>query len=135
MTRRGSTHERQIDAYVGARMTAKRTALKLSQSEVARRLGITFQQIQKYEKGLNRVSASRLLLIAEILREEPSWFLPDAGAGKAVLSAQDRLATTKGGLELAQLFLDMAKDRQDSLLSVARSLAGPSVSDLQEMLA
>ncbi len=56
-----------IDAYVGAQIKQRRTIVGMSQTELANRLGITFQQVQKYEKGANRVGSSRLYEIAEIL--------------------------------------------------------------------
>jgi transcriptional regulator with XRE-family HTH domain len=57
----------EIDAHIGARLRAARLRSGLSQENLAGRLGITFQQIQKYEKGTNRISASRLLQIATVL--------------------------------------------------------------------
>lgn len=56
-----------IDAYVGAQIKKRRTVVGMSQTELANRLGITFQQVQKYEKGANRVGSSRLYEISEIL--------------------------------------------------------------------
>jgi transcriptional regulator with XRE-family HTH domain len=56
-----------IDEFIGARMRERRTALNVSQAELANALGISFQQIQKYEKGLNRVSAARLFDICGAL--------------------------------------------------------------------
>ena len=56
-----------IDAYVGAQIKQRRTIVGMSQTELANRLGITFQQVQKYEKGANRVGSSRLYEISEIL--------------------------------------------------------------------
>lgn len=56
-----------IDAYVGQRIKERRTLVGVSQTGLADHLGITFQQVQKYEKGTNRVSASRLYEIAQIL--------------------------------------------------------------------
>ena len=56
-----------IDAYVGAQIKKRRTVVGMSQTILANKLGITFQQVQKYEKGANRVGASRLYEIAEIL--------------------------------------------------------------------
>ena len=52
----------EIDAYVGARIGLRRSALGLSQSALAQQLGVSFQQVQKYETGQNRISASRLVL-------------------------------------------------------------------------
>ena len=56
-----------IDVHVGSRIRLRRTMLGLSQEKLGERLGITFQQVQKYEKGTNRVGASRLQNIAGIL--------------------------------------------------------------------
>ena len=56
-----------IDAFVGGKIKLRRAVVGMSQTELANRLGITFQQVQKYEKGANRVGASRLYLISEIL--------------------------------------------------------------------
>jgi transcriptional regulator with XRE-family HTH domain len=56
-----------IDVHVGARLRARRTLLGLSQTVVADSIGLTFQQLQKYEKGANRISASRLYDLSQIL--------------------------------------------------------------------
>lgn len=63
-----------IDVEVGAKIKARRRLLGMSQDTLAARLGVTFQQIQKYEKGTNRVSASRLVVIANTLGLPPSYF-------------------------------------------------------------
>jgi transcriptional regulator with XRE-family HTH domain len=62
-----------IDRYIGARMRAQRLALKMSQEQLAKELGVSFQQIQKYEKGVNRVSAARLFEICKALKVSLSW--------------------------------------------------------------
>jgi transcriptional regulator with XRE-family HTH domain len=56
-----------VDAYIGAQMRDRRTALDISQTALGEKLGVTFQQIQKYESGENRVSAARLFEICEVL--------------------------------------------------------------------
>lgn len=63
-----------IDVEVGRRIRMRRTLLVLSQTTLADALGITFQQVQKYEKGTNRVGASRLQAIAEFLQAPVSFF-------------------------------------------------------------
>ncbi|XUY29922.1 helix-turn-helix domain-containing protein (plasmid) [Agrobacterium sp. rho-8.1] len=63
-----------IDAEVGARIRSQRRALGLSQGKLAEALGITFQQVQKYEKGTNRVGASRLQNLANVLRVPVGYF-------------------------------------------------------------
>ncbi|MFK0207709.1 helix-turn-helix domain-containing protein [Agrobacterium sp. NPDC090283] len=67
-----------IDIHVGARIRLRRTLLGMSQDRLGTSLGITFQQIQKYERGMNRVGASRLQLIANILDVPVSFFFEDA---------------------------------------------------------
>jgi transcriptional regulator with XRE-family HTH domain len=56
-----------VDAYIGARMREARSTLNMSQTELGEKLGVSFQQVQKYEIGLNRVSAARLFEICEAL--------------------------------------------------------------------
>ena len=67
-----------VDIHVGQKIRARRMFLRMSQTEVADRLGITFQQIQKYEKGMNRVGASRLQQISEVLGVSPFYFFEGA---------------------------------------------------------
>lgn len=63
-----------IDVYVGTRMRRRREALGISQGRLGRHLGLTFSQIQKYEKGTNRIGAGRLYQIASFLGVQPSHF-------------------------------------------------------------
>ena len=67
-----------IDIHVGSRVRLKRTMMGLSQEKLGESLGVTFQQVQKYEKGANRIGASRLQQIAAILKTPISFFFEDA---------------------------------------------------------
>jgi transcriptional regulator with XRE-family HTH domain len=67
-----------IDSHVGARLRARRTLIGMSQEKLGAALDITFQQIQKYEKGANRIGASRLQEIARILQVPPAFFFEGA---------------------------------------------------------
>lgn len=67
-----------IDVHVGGRIRLRRNMLGMSQEKLGENLGITFQQIQKYEKGTNRVGASRLQAISSILNVPVSFFFEDA---------------------------------------------------------
>lgn len=67
----------QIDIHVGNRLRSRRLVLGLSQEKLGERLGITFQQIQKYEKGTNRVSASKLQAAASVLNVPIGYFFED----------------------------------------------------------
>ena len=62
-----------IDVYVGTRLKIRRNELGLSQNEIGRLTGVTFQQIQKYEKGSNRIGSSRLYEFAKILKRLVSY--------------------------------------------------------------
>lgn len=66
-----------IDIHVGSRLRLRRTLMGLSQTDLAKSVGLTFQQVQKYESGANRVSASRLYHIAETLDVPVSFFFDD----------------------------------------------------------
>jgi transcriptional regulator with XRE-family HTH domain len=83
------------DIYVGSRIRLRRNMLGMSQENLGEKLGITFQQIQKYEKGTNRVGASRLQAISSILGVPVSFFFEDFpsqdGTGKGF--AEDSSAT------------------------------------------
>jgi transcriptional regulator with XRE-family HTH domain len=63
-----------VDSHVGARMKLRRTLLGMSQERLGEALGLTFQQVQKYERGVNRVSASRLYDLARVLDVPISFF-------------------------------------------------------------
>jgi transcriptional regulator with XRE-family HTH domain len=86
MTRRGGTSARRVephDVEVGRRIRIRRLERQMSQTELATRLGVTFQQVQKYEKGLNRVGAGRLMRVAEALEVPVSFFFLEEGRGAA----------------------------------------------------
>lgn len=80
-TKAKATNKKQpnpIDAHVGTRIRLRRNMAGMSQEKLGEQLGITFQQIQKYEKGTNRVGASRLQAIASILNVPVAFFFEDA---------------------------------------------------------
>jgi transcriptional regulator with XRE-family HTH domain len=70
-----------IDVHVGTRIRLRRTLLGMSQERLAEAIGLTFQQVQKYEKGANRVSSSRLFDLSHILDVQLSYFFDDMAAG------------------------------------------------------
>jgi transcriptional regulator with XRE-family HTH domain len=78
------------DKKLGEKIRTRRTAAGMSQTELGEALGVTFQQVQKYEKGVNRISAVRLEQIAEALDESISYFQTD---GHAVSKAGQELQT------------------------------------------
>lgn len=66
-----------VDAHVGSRLRLRRTLMGMSQEKLGEAVGLTFQQIQKYEKGANRIGASRLFQFSRILEVPPSFFFDD----------------------------------------------------------
>lgn len=76
----------EIDICVGGKIRARRNSLKLSQTELASKLGITFQQVQKYERGSNRVGASRLYKISQILSVPVAYFFSDSESTLSLVS-------------------------------------------------
>ena len=78
----GQRSTNKIDEEIGRRLRARRLDLALSQEHVAQAVGVTFQQLQKYEKGVNRVSASKLFVLARILEISPARLMPTAPWGE-----------------------------------------------------
>ena len=70
-----------VDVHVGKRIRERRLRLGISQEKLAASLGLSFQQVQKYEKGVNRIGASRLQMIAAILKMPVNIFFDGAGRG------------------------------------------------------
>jgi transcriptional regulator with XRE-family HTH domain len=87
---RGTGVPNPIDVHVGGRIRMRRLLLGMNQETLANALGLTFQQVQKYEGGANRVSASRLSAMAEILGVPISYFFGDLRSDDAELSPEDR---------------------------------------------
>ena len=118
-----------VDVHVGGRIRMRRKALGLSQTQLADSVGITFQQLQKYERGTNRVSASKLYGMAVTLQISVAWFFegmpPLEGEGPIDRRTQAarRFMATEEGLELASLMpqLPMAQRRQ--ILALAKTLS------------
>lgn len=77
--KRGSTAYNPIDVHVGARLRARRTLLGLTQMALGDAMGMTFQQLQKYEKGSNRISASRLYDVSKLMDVDIGYFFDEMG--------------------------------------------------------
>lgn len=82
-----------IDVHVGSRVRLRRTLLGMSQEKLGEAIGLTFQQVQKYERGANRIGASRLFDLSRVLDVPVSFFfddMPDDDEGPAPVRAEDR---------------------------------------------
>jgi len=122
-----------VDKYVGSRVRMRRIMLGMSQEKLGEALGLTFQQVQKYEKGTNRVGASRLQQISEIL-QVPVSFLFDGGPsgiantdgfseGSSPTYVADFLATTEG-LALTRAFTRIADPKlRRSIVELVEQIA------------
>jgi len=103
----GKRSPNQTDIHIGKRVRMMRLARGLSQTDLATRLGITFQQIQKYERGTNRVGAGRLQEMANLLGVTPAFFFEDGPRvkpGKSAPSETTELLANKYNLALARAF-------------------------------
>jgi len=83
-----------IDIHVGQRIKARRVGLRISQSDIGKALDVTFQQIQKYENGANRVGASNLYRLATALDVDVSYFFADMPSGAKMKSLSDQPASS-----------------------------------------
>ena len=97
MTKKTATSAKRpnsTDTYVGGRVRMRRKILGMNQEKLSEQLGITFQQVQKYEKGANRIGASRLQAISQILEVPIGYFFPqEPAAGGMGGSAQSDYAS------------------------------------------
>lgn len=123
-----------IDIHVGSRVRLRRMMLGMSQEKLGEHLGITFQQIQKYEKGTNRIGASRLQAIARVLSVPVSFFFEDApgnlpvagdqgfdGAASAVME----LLSTAEGLRLNRAFRAINDPKvRNRVVALVQALSG-----------
>jgi transcriptional regulator with XRE-family HTH domain len=122
-----------VDVHVGLQVRLRRKELKISQEKLAETLGLTFQQVQKYERGANRISASKLYEIARTLRVPMAWFfegLSDPSEGRDdnapppdSASFAHEFLLTQEGIDLASLFPRLRQRRvRRRLVELVRSL-------------
>lgn len=125
-----------IDIHVGSRVRLRRMMLGMSQEKLGEHLGITFQQIQKYEKGTNRIGASRLQAIARVLTVPVAFFFEDAPGVTPVAGNQgfeetqatsyvvDFLSSSEG-LQLNKAFVQIVDPKvRRKVVDLVRALAG-----------
>jgi transcriptional regulator with XRE-family HTH domain len=122
-----SKQAQDIDRHVGARLRERRLLLGLTQQELAAPIGLTYQQTQKYETGINRISVGRLYQLAQALGVEVGYFFDGLtstpAAGKA--TPQQRLM-----LELTRNFMAISDRRhQEAICILGRSLANHDLGD------
>jgi transcriptional regulator with XRE-family HTH domain len=91
-----------IDVHVGSRVRLRRTLLGMTQETLGERLGLTFQQVQKYERGTNRIGASRLFDLARILDVPISFFFDDLPDDAGGATSGSRLQQSGAGMQPSQ---------------------------------
>ena len=127
-----------IDEYVGAQLRQRRTLMGLSQEKLAEAVGITFQQIQKYENGANRVSAGRLFEFSKILNIPISYFFDNildekssqspfygmAEESQAGFEPQEDLIRKKETIDLIRTYYSVKnEDQRKDLLKMVKTMA------------
>lgn len=118
-----------VDIHVGARIRMRRKSMGLSQTQLADSVGITFQQLQKYERGANRVSASKLYGMAVTLQTSVAWFfegmppLDSVVDGDKRTMAVRRFMATEEGVELASLVPQLPLSQRLQILALAKTLS------------
>jgi transcriptional regulator with XRE-family HTH domain len=119
----GRRRPEDIDRYVGARTRERRMMLGLRQQQLAELIGVSFQQVYKYEQGTNRISAGRLYQIAQALDTDVRYFFDGIGGnGPFRPTQQQRLL-----LELVRNFMAIQHRRhQQEIVSLVRALAEPA---------
>ena len=126
-----------IDVHVGSRMRLRRMLIGMSQEKLGEKMGLTFQQIQKYEKGVNRIGASRLFQLSQIMGIPVQFFFEEApvvgnhrdeeATGFAESEGENYIVSflnTREGLELNRAFLKITDPKvRRSVVELVRSLA------------
>jgi transcriptional regulator with XRE-family HTH domain len=133
---RGSRRANPVDVHVGSRVRLRRMLLGMSQEKLGEHLGLTFQQIQKYEKGINRIGASRLFDLSKVLAVPIQFFYEElpvsAGDGASGFAERSEsyaveFLSSREGLELNKAFARITDPRvRRSIVELVRSFAGES---------
>lgn len=141
---KGSRRPNPIDIHVGSRVRFRRMLLGMSQEKLGERLGLTFQQVQKYEKGINRIGASRLFDLAQVLgvsvqffyEEAPSpapdarQLAPDGFAEKPNEHSIVEFLRSRDGLELNRAFVRISDIKaRRAIVDLVRTLANDGAVD------
>ena len=139
---KGSRRANPIDVHVGGRVRFRRMLLGMSQEKLGEKLGLTFQQVQKYEKGINRIGASRLFDLAQVLgvpvqffyeeapASDPPPVVPDAYSETPAENAIVQFLRSRDGLELNKAFVRIADAKaRRAIVDLVRSLANADAND------
>lgn len=136
---KGSRRPNPIDVHVGSRVRFRRMLLGMSQEKLGEKLGLTFQQVQKYEKGINRIGASRLFDLAQVLGVSVQFFYEEAPSQEGHSLPPQGFADnpdehsiveflrSRDGLELNRAFVRISDVKaRRAIVDLVRSLANDS---------
>ncbi|MEZ5675610.1 MAG: helix-turn-helix transcriptional regulator [Thalassovita sp.] len=113
-----------VDIHVGKRVRQRRWLVGMTQQQLAERVGIKFQQIQKYETGANRISASRLWDIADVLEVPVSFFFEGIeGNNSAGRDKSEDMMTNREALDLVRSFYAIPAEQRRQLFELAKVLS------------
>lgn len=117
------TSDNQIDAHVGNRIRQRRKAVGLTQQQLGEAVGVKFQQVQKYETGKNRVSASKMFLISEVLKTDVLSLYAGLPALHALAGGEpdDLSAQSRYEAEILRTFRACRSDVQQAILTIAEA--------------
>ena len=116
-----------LELAIGARLRTRRRQLGLSQSDLADKLGVSFQQVQKYERGANRVAASTLVAASQALGTTVGWLVGEEVSGRDDDEDVFRALARPGALEILQAFNAIAEaPARMALLALVRDMAASS---------
>lgn len=115
-----------IDAQVGSRIRMRRQLIGMSQEQLAAAVGVTFQQIQKYERGANRVSASRMVRIARALIVPAAFFFEGLDDGSSDTGQEETITAflrSREGVALAAAWVRLVDGQRRCILNLVQTLA------------
>lgn len=122
-----------VDTYIGSKVKSRRLILGLSQEELAKAIGLTFQQVQKYERGTNRISVSRLVDICKVLKVQVDYFF-DGSFALAGKPPGMRNAAAKGFADTKQEALEPDPMMKRDVLELVRAYSKISSPQLKKQL-
>ena len=112
-----------VDVHVGKRIRHRRWMIGMTQQQLAEKVGIKFQQIQKYETGMNRVSASRLWDIAQAVEVPVSFFFEGLDKGHVAEAVEGDILADKEALQLVRAYYAMPEAQRRQIFELARVLS------------
>ena len=112
-----------VDVHVGKRVRHRRWMVGMTQQQLAQKVGIKFQQIQKYETGMNRISASRLWDIAHALNVPVAFFFEGLKAGEEEANGAPDMMADKEAMELVRSYYAIPENQRRRLFDLARVLS------------